>query len=88
MQNYLESILERYVLATMDNPTRYLIFKSDKVSFTQHISRATKTTGRKTAQNIRDEFYAYTGMTDIELAVLPVKISYELVLEDSVIEGD
>lgn len=88
MQNYLESILERYVLATLDSPTQYLIFKNDKVSFTQHIHRATKTAGKKTAQTIRDEFYAYTGMTDVELAILPVKISYELVLEDSMIEGD
>ena len=88
MNNFLESILERYVIATMDNPTRYLIFKDGNVSFTKYISRATKTAGRKTAQSIRDEFYYHTGMTDVELVILPVKISFELVLEDSMIEGD
>lgn len=88
MENYLESILERYVIATLDNPTQYLIFKDDNVSFTKYIYRATKTAGRKTAQSIKDEFYLHTGMTDMELVILPVKISYELVLEDSMIEGD
>lgn len=88
MQNYLESVLERYVLATLDSPTQYLVFKDDDISFTKYIHRATKTTGKKTAQSIRDEFYIYTGLTDVELVVLPVKISYELILEDSMIEGD
>lgn len=88
MQNYLESVLERYVLATLDSPTQYLIFKDDDISFTKHIHRATKTAGKKTAQSIRDEFFIYTGLTDVELVVLPVKISYELILEDSMIEGD
>lgn len=88
MNNYLENILERYVIATLDNPTTYLIFKDENITFTKQISRATKTAGRNTANTIKSEFYAYTGRTDIELVVLPVKISYEIIKEEDVIEGE
>ena len=88
MNNYLECTLDRYVIATLDNPTTYLIFKDENIKFTKQISRATKTAGRTTANTIKNEFYAYTGRTDIELVVLPVRISYELFKEENEIEGD
>lgn len=88
MNNHLESILDRYVVATLDNPTTYLIFKDGNITFTKQISRATKTAGRTTANAIKSEFYAYTGRTDIELVVLPIKISYEIVKEKSEVEGE
>lgn len=88
MNNYLESTLDRYVVATLDNPTNYLIFKDDNITFTKQISRATKTAGKITANTIKNEFYAYTGRTDIELVVLPIKISYEIVKEENNIEGE
>ena len=88
MSNFLESVLCRYVIATLDNPTTYLIFKDDNITFTKQISRATKTAGRNTANVIKNEFYAYTGRTDIELIVLPVKISYEIIKEESKVEGE
>ena len=88
MDNYLESILDRYVIATLDNPTTYLIFKDENITFTRQISRATKTAGKTTANTIKNEFYAYTGRTDIELVVLPIKISYEIVKEESNAEGE
>lgn len=88
MNNYLESTLCRYVIATLDNPTTYLIFKDENITFTKQISRATKTAGRNTANAIKNEFYAYTGRTDIELVILPVKISYEIIKEESKIEGE
>ena len=88
MNNYLESALCRYVIATLDNPTTYLIFKDENITFTKQISRATKTAGRNTANAIKNEFYAYTGRTDIELVVLPVKISYEIIKEENKIEGE
>lgn len=87
MNNYLEGVLDRYVIATLSNPTTYLIFKDKNIKFTEQIYRATKTTGRNTANAIKNEFYAYTGRTDIELVVLPIKISYEIVREENVIEG-
>lgn len=88
MDSYLESVLDRYVIATLSNPTTYLIFKDDKIRFTNQISRATKTAGRITANNIKSEFYAYTGRTDVELVVLPIKISYEVVKEENKVEGE
>ena len=88
MDSYLESVLGRYVIATLTNPTTYLIFKDDNITFTKQISRATKTAGRATANAIKNEFYAYTGRTDVELVVLPVKISYEILKEENKSEGD
>ena len=88
MTGYLESTLNRYVIATMDNPTSYLVFKDENITFTKQISRATKTAGRNTANTIKNEFYAYTGRTDIELAVLPIRISYELLKEENEFEGE
>ena len=88
MNKYLESTLYRYVIATLDSPTTYLIFKDENITFTKQISRATKTAGRNTASTIKNEFYAYTGRTDIELVVLPIKISYEIVNEENKVEGE
>lgn len=88
MENYLEGTLERYVIATLDNPTTYLIFKDDNITFTRQLYRATKTAGRNTANTIKNEFYAYTGRTDIDLVVLPIRITYEIINEDNEIEGE
>lgn len=87
MNNYLESTLDRYVVATLENPTTYLIFKDGNITFTKQISRATKTAGKTTANSIKNEFYAYTNREDIELVVLPIRISYELLKEENDIEG-
>lgn len=88
MNDYLESVLDRYVIATLGNPTTYLIFKDENVTFTNQISRATKTAGKATANAIKNEFYAYTGRTDIELVVLPIRISYEIIKEGNEFEGE
>ena len=88
MKNYLEKTLNRYVIATLETPTRYLVFKDNNITFTKHIAKSTKSASKNTARTIKDEFYAYTGMTDIELVILPVKISYEIIQEEnSMIEG-
>ena len=88
MKNYLESTLDRYVIATLDNPTTYLIFKDENITFTKQISRAKKTAGKTTANTIKNEFYAYTGRNDIELVVLPIRISYEIIKEENKTEGE
>ena len=88
MKNYLENVLNRFVIATLEVPTRYLIFKDNNITFTNNIARCTKSVSRSTAQTIKDEFYAYTGMNDIELVILPIKISYEIIQEEKpMIEG-
>ena len=88
MKSHLEGMLERYVVATLGNPTQYLIFKDNNVSFTKYISRATKTIGRNTAQDIKNDFYSCTGMTDMELVVLPIRISYEIIQECLDMDGE
>lgn len=88
MVGYLESVLMKYVIATVDAPTTYLVFQDGKILFTKHISRATKTVKRGTADSIVREFYAYTGRTDVELVVVPVRISYELLQDEDTIEGE
>lgn len=88
MDSYLESALIRYVIATTDIPTTYLVFKDDNISFTKHISGATKTVGRATADNIKNEFYACTGRTDVELVVIPVRVSYELLKDVTEMRSD
>ena len=82
MKNHLENVLDRFVIATLETPTRYLIFKDNNITLTNNIARCTKTVSWTIARTIRDEFYAYTGMTDIELVILPVKISYEIIQEE------
>lgn len=88
MNSYLESTVDRYVIATLDSPTNYLVFKDDNITFTRQISRATKTAGKITANTIKNEFYAYTGRNDIELVVLPIRISYEIIIEKHDVEGE
>lgn len=89
MRSYLENIFNKFVIATLEMPTRYLIFKNDNISFTKHIANATKTVSKKTAQTIKNDFYAYTGLTDLELIILPIKISYEIIQEDEyAVEGE
>ena len=88
MNNYLEGTLKRYVIATLDNPTAYLIFRDGNITFTTQMYRATKAVGRITANTIKNEFYAYTGRTDIELVVLPIQISYEIIKEENDVEGE
>lgn len=88
MEKHLESVLDRYVIASLEMPTRYLVFKDGNISFTHNITRSTKSASRNTARAIREEFYAYTGMTDIELVILPIQISYEIIQEEEpMIEG-
>ena len=88
MEKHLESVLDRYVIASLETPTRYLVFKDGNISFTHNIVRSTKSASRNTARAIREEFYAYTGMTDIELIILPIQISYEIIQEEEpMIEG-
>jgi hypothetical protein len=88
MKNHLENVLDRFVIATLESPTRYLVFKDNNITFTNNITRCTKSVSKNTARAIREEFYAYTGMTDMELVILPVRISYEIIQEEEpMIEG-
>lgn len=76
-----EMILNRYVIATFDNPTKYLLLKKGEYYFVDNLLTASKTEKRKLAEEIKQCFYLDTGLKEIELVVLPVKITYELINE-------
>ena len=89
MQEYVECILKRYVVATLDSPTTYLVCKNQKNSFTENIINSTKTVSKKVAECLKEAFYLETGRRDIQLVILPLRISYALVQEElPVVEGD
>lgn len=86
MDKYIEKELKRYVIATVNDPSRYLVVEDGEVSFTSDIIKCTKAVSKRTAEYMRNLFYEKTGQTDIELVIIPLMITYELVCEDGIIE--
>lgn len=82
MKEITELVLNKYVIATFDNPTQYLVSEHfGKYSFTDNIQTATKTNSKKLANDVKNYFYQDTKLTDMELVVLPIKIEYKLINE-------
>lgn len=84
MKEYKELELNRYVIATLDNPTQYLISEHfGKWSFTDNIQMASKMTNKNIANELKSYFYKDTKLNneDMELLVLPLKIEYKLIDE-------
>jgi len=74
--------LDRYVIATMDNPTMYYKrLTNGEHSFVENIEYATNFLSRKTANMYKNFFYEDTRLIDKELLIVPLKINYELVEE-------
>lgn len=73
--------LDRYVIATFDNPTTYLSRVNGEYYFIDNLVGCTKFTSRKTAEQLKRYFYKDTGLNEIELVVLPLKIEYKLINE-------
>ena len=71
----------RYVIATFDNPTTYLSRRDGKYCFIDNFIECTKTPTRGIAESLKHYFYEDTGLTDIDLVVIPLKIEYKLVNE-------
>lgn len=88
MKKYTEKQLRRYVIATLDNPAPYLIIEDGEVFLTKNIAICTKAVSRSTAEYMRNLFYVKTGQTDVELVIVPLNITYELVREDEIVEVD
>lgn len=86
MDKYIEKELKRYVIAAVSNPSQYLVVEDGEVSFTSDIIKCTKAVSKRTAEYMRNLFYEKTGQTDIELVIIPLMITYELVREDGIIE--
>lgn len=80
MNKVLEKQQLKYVLATLEQPTRYIkSLHFGKYLLTDDIENATKTMSIKIAKELVDLYVHDTGNT--EIVVLPVVITYELVNE-------
>lgn len=74
MIKHLEKQVTKYVIATLDNPTEYLIEREGRYSLTGDIVKATKTVSRSVANMLANE-------VNMDLVVIPVEISYHLIDE-------
>ena len=74
MVKHLEKQVIKYVIATLDTPTEYLITREGKNSLTDNIIRATKTISKNVAKDIANGI-------NMDLVVIPVEISYSLIDE-------
>ena len=73
--------LNRYVIATFDNPTNYLSRYNGEYVFIDNLIECTKFTSKSTANQLKKYFYQDTGLNNIELVVIPLKIEYRLINE-------
>lgn len=79
MTEHLEKELKRYVIATFDNPTNYVVCNGNcSYSFINNIKFATKFDSEFTANEI---FKTLVSKYNLDLVVLPLVIRYVL-LED------
>ena len=82
MEKYLEKKIRKYVVATFGSPTLYLkkVPSEKEYIFSENIEYATKSMSYNVAEQIKSYYYSDTG-SNVELVVLPVEITYELVDE-------
>ena len=82
MERYLEKKIRKYVIATLGCPTLYLkkIPGKKEYMFSEDIEFATKTMSANLAEQIKGYYYQDIGF-DVELVVLPMEITYELIDE-------
>ena len=78
----LEKKIRKYVIATFGSPTLYLkkVPSEKEYVFLEDIEYATKAMSQKIAEQIKNYYYADTS-SNIELVVLPLEITYELIDE-------
>ena len=82
MKKYLEKELKKYVIADLSQPTNYLhSLREGRYNFINNIIVATKFVNKSTAQEICNECIKNTN---IDLVVVPILITYEIVEEDIV----
>lgn len=82
MKKYLEKEIKKYVIADLSQPTNYLhSLREGRYNFINNIIVATKFVNKSTAQEICNECIRNTN---IDLVVIPIMITYEIVEEDIV----
>jgi len=82
MERYMEKKIRKYVIATFGTPTLYLkkVPSKKEYIFSEDIEIATKAMSQKVAEEIKNYYYEDMGY-DIEVVVVPVEITYELIDE-------
>ena len=79
MNRYLEKEIKKYVIADLSQPTNYLkSMKDGRYSFIDNVVIATKFVSKITAQEICNECIKNTN---IDLVVVPIMITYEIIEE-------
>lgn len=76
--------IKRYVIATLDIPTRYLCktgVGNWKYSFSTSIDRSIKASSSSVAEDLLALFYKDTRLTEMELVVIPIEINYSIIEE-------
>lgn len=82
MNRYKEKEVKKYVIADLSQPTNYLhSLREGRYNFINNIIVATKFVNKSTAQEICNECIKNTN---IDLVVVPILITYEIVEEDIV----
>ena len=82
MNRYKEKEIKKYVIADLSQPTNYLhSLREGKYNFINNIIVATKFVNKSTAQEICNECIKNTN---IDLVVVPILITYEIIEEDVV----
>lgn len=80
MNKYKEKEIKKYIIADLSQPTNYLkSMKDGKYCFIDNIVVAIKFVSKITAQEICNECIKNT---DIDLVVVPIMITYEIIEEE------
>ena len=80
MNRYKEKEIKKYVIADLSQPTNYLkSMKDGKYCFIDNIAVSTKFISKSTAQEICNECIKNTN---IDLVVVPIMITYEIIEEE------
>ena len=84
MDRYIEKKTKKYVIATLDIPTLYLrkTPAKNEYCFVSDIENATKTVSKKVMKQILKYYYDDTGLNDMELVIIPIEITYEIIEEE------
>ena len=85
MEKILDKKIRRYVIATVDSPTVYLnaslLSRGGGYTFFKDMDRTTKFQNKSDAEWLLKLYRQETG-DDVEMVVVPVDISYELLFEE------
>ncbi len=83
-QKITEKVLNKYVIATLSSPTKYLVsLHWGRWALTESIEAATKTYSRKLAESVLSNYLTNVDQ-DAEMVVLPIEIEYSFLRENSV----